>query len=148
MILTDKERDKNLITKSVTEIEAACFSDPWTSRSIEGQLIADGSIFLCSADEKGNITGYVCGQTAADECELYRIAVLEEYRGKGYARELMEGFISICRSNNVASVFLEVRSSNLPARTLYEKNGFQNIATRKKYYSAPTEDAIIYKREI
>ena len=147
MILTDKNYDRNLIIQSVTETEAACFSDPWTPRALDNLLSASGSVFACSADNDGNITGYVCGQIAADECELYRIAISDKYRGKGYAKELMEYFISECRRNNVRGIFLEVRSSNVPARTLYEKYGFQNIATRKNYYRNPTEDAIIYKYE-
>ena len=148
MILTDKNCDKNLIIKSVTKIEATCFSVPWTERSVEAQLVTDSGILVCSADENGAITGYVCGQIAADECELYRIAVLNEHRGKGYAKELMEYFLNKCKENNIVSVFLEVRSSNTPARALYEKYGFLNIATRKNYYHEPTEDAVIYRCEI
>ncbi|MBQ8791568.1 MAG: ribosomal protein S18-alanine N-acetyltransferase [Ruminiclostridium sp.] len=147
MILTDKNCDRSLIIQSVAKVEAACFSDPWTPRALDDLLCASGSVFVCSADNDGNITGYVCGQIAADECELYRIAVSDKYRGKGYAKELMEYFIEECRRNNVRGIFLEVRSSNVPARTLYEKYGFQNIATRKNYYRNPTEDAIIYKYE-
>ena len=148
MILTDKEYDKNLIVNAVSDIESACFSDPWTKASVMSQLSSDGTVFACSSDSDGNITGYVCGQSAADECELYRIAVSDKYRGLGFAKELMDYFIGECKKREIISVFLEVRSSNSPARSLYEKYGFQNIATRKNYYRSPTEDAIIYKKEL
>ena len=53
--------------------------------------------------------------------------------------------INICRSNGVEDIFLEVRESNVSARALYVKLGFAEIGKRKKYYSNPTEDAILMK---
>ncbi len=148
MILTEKnDIEKSAIISGVKNIENSCFSIPWSERSIEGQIFTDGAIFACIC-ENGEIAGYVCGQTVADECELYRIAVLESHRKKGYANMLMEYFISECKSKAIKSIFLEVRSSNTPARSLYEKSGFQMLGVRKKYYSDPTEDAVIYKAEI
>ena len=148
MILTEKnDRDRSAIVSGVHNIETACFSIPWTERSIEGQIFADGSIFACICEGE-DVIGYVCGQTVADECELYRIAVLSSYRKKGYADMLMEYFLKECKNKEISNIFLEVRSSNTPARNLYQKYGFQNVGIRKNYYSNPTEDAVIYKCEI
>lgn len=148
MILIKKDDiKKSDIISGVKKIENACFSVPWSERSIESQIFTEGSVFACIC-ENDDIVGYVCGQTVADECELYRIAVLDSYRKKGYANMLMEYFINECKNKAVKSIFLEVRSSNTPARSLYEKSGFQTIGVRKKYYSNPTEDAVIYKAEI
>ena len=41
---------------------------------------------------------------------------------------------------------LEVRVSNAPARSLYERLGFQVIGTRKEYYDDPVEDALVMRR--
>ena len=41
---------------------------------------------------------------------------------------------------------LEVRESNLPARALYERFGFEEIAVRPGYYV--NEDAIIMERSL
>ena len=38
---------------------------------------------------------------------------------------------------------LEVRVSNTPAISLYEKNGFSSIGVRKHYYQDNNEDALI-----
>ena len=43
--------------------------------------------------------------------------------------------------------FLEVRESNLGARRLYEKQGFQEVAVRKQYYQSPPENAIVMRLE-
>lgn len=148
MILTEKnDIERSAIISGVRNIEKSCFSIPWSERSIESQIFTDGSIFACII-ENGEIAGYICGQTVADECELYRIAVLSSHRKKGYANMLMEYFISECKNKTINNIFLEVRSSNTPARSLYEKFGFRNLGIRKKYYSNPIEDAVIYKAEI
>ena len=41
------------------------------------------------------------------------------------------------------TVFLEVRASNEPAKALYLRHGFVPVGLRKKYYTNPTEDAIL-----
>ena len=40
-------------------------------------------------------------------------------------------------------VTLEVRESNIAAISLYEKNGFKSIGTRKGYYQDNNENALI-----
>ncbi len=43
---------------------------------------------------------------------------------------------------------LEVRASNQAARRFYEAMGFAVTATRPRYYTDPTEDALILWREL
>ena len=113
MILTEKnDIERSALISGVRNIEKACFSVPWSERSIESQIFTDGSIFACII-ENGEIAGYICGQAVADECELYRIAVLSSHRKKGYANMLMEYFVSECKNKTINSIFLEVRSSNI-----------------------------------
>ena len=45
--------------------------------------------------------------------------------------------------DDLESVFLEVRESNVPARNLYHSYGFSEIGERKNYYRDPIENAII-----
>jgi ribosomal-protein-alanine N-acetyltransferase len=46
------------------------------------------------------------------------------------------------------SIYLEVRRSNQPARNLYEKWGFHQVGVRSGYYHNPSEDAILYKKNL
>jgi ribosomal-protein-alanine N-acetyltransferase len=48
----------------------------------------------------------------------------------------------------VKQIFLEVRQSNLPARQLYEKCGFQSVGVRKNFYRFPQEDALVLRLSI
>ena len=141
--LTDKGKITALnhhnssICSDIAVIEKKCFSVPWTERSIESQVFTEGSINAVIRDDK-----------AENKPELYRIAVLPEYRHQCIATQLMEYFINKCKNNGIKSIFLEVRCDNEPAKKLYEKHGFSEVGRRRNYYTEPVCDALIYKAEL
>ena len=147
MILIEKDNSDTSLCSDISAIEKECFSVPWTSRSIESQVLTDGSIAALIRDDNSDNrpVGYICGQSVSDECELYRIAVLPAYRKQGAADRLMSYFLCKCRENGIKNVFLEVRCDNEPAKRLYEKHGFGEVGRRKNYYTEPICDALIYK---
>ena len=65
----------------------------------------------------------------------------------GIAQALVSKLISLLKKRNSHCLILEVRVSNLPAITLYEKNGFTQIGRRRNYYHNPKEDALILRKE-
>ena len=149
MILIEKDSNSSMLCRDIGVIEKECFSVPWTSRSIESQVLTEGSVCALIRDETDDRPiGYICGQSVSDECELYRIAVLPGYRKQGAADRLMNYFIDKCRENGIKNVFLEVRCDNEPAKHLYEKHGFVKVGRRKNYYTEPVCDALIYKAEL
>ncbi|MBP3336589.1 MAG: ribosomal protein S18-alanine N-acetyltransferase [Ruminiclostridium sp.] len=149
MILIEKDSNSTDLCRDIGVIEKECFSVPWTSRSIESQVLTEGSVCALIRDKTDNRPiGYICGQSVSDECELYRIAVLPGYRKQGAADRLMNYFLNKCRENGIKNVFLEVRCHNEPAKHLYEKHGFVKVGRRKNYYTEPVCDALIYKAEL
>lgn len=84
---------------------------------------------------------------AAGEAELLRIAVHPEARRQGFARQLMEASDAFLREAGISDLFLEVRTSNTPARALYEALGWQVQRVRKAYYR-DGEDAAIYWKQL
>jgi ribosomal-protein-alanine N-acetyltransferase len=62
------------------------------------------------------------------------IAVMEEHRGKGIGRALMEGGIEGVKASGASEMYLEVRVSNNPAIELYIKLGFNKVKTSEGYY--------------
>ncbi len=147
MILIEKDNNSPKLCRDIGVIEKECFSVPWTSRSIESQIMTDGSVCALIRDDSSDNrpVGYICGQSVSDECELYRIAVLPAYRKQGIADRLMTCFLGKCRENGIKNVFLEVRCDNEPAKHLYEKHGFCEVGRRRNYYTEPICDALIYK---
>lgn len=122
----------------VYEIEKACFSNPWSRSDLANQLDLETSHFLV-ADIDGKAVGYMGLQVFSDEGYITNVAVLPEYRGQGIALALINEQLK----NKMDFITLEVRESNTPAIRLYEKAGFENMGIRPKFYSSPTENAII-----
>ncbi len=74
---------------------------------------------------------------------LISIAVLEEYRGRGIGSALLQHTIDAMRNvYKVASIYLEVRVSNIGAIRLYEKFGFKKARIVREYYR-DGEDAYV-----
>lgn len=54
---------------------------------------------------------------------IHQVEVLPAYRQRGIGKQLMEGFVEICKNNNCSRLFLITNKSNTPAVTLYESSG-------------------------
>ena len=125
----------------VLEIERQCFSDPWSYEMIEKGLKSSLDTWLVLWEE--GVMGYCVFRIVADECELLRIAVRPEFRGRGLSKKLMDQMVFYSRQKDVKSIFLEVRESNDRARNLYRSYGFVEEGIRKHYYLNPCENAVI-----
>jgi ribosomal-protein-alanine acetyltransferase len=102
------------------------------------------SCIVLVAEESGQLCGFVCAQSVAGEWEIENIVVSPEFLRRGIASELIHELILRARRQGASAILLEVRDSNLRARRLYEKLGFQEVGCRPGYYRDPVEDAILY----
>ena len=131
----------------LAELDALCFDPPWDKTDFQN-LLANPHVSCWLLLTDGTPAGYIAFQTIGAEAELYRIGVLPEQRKAGWGGWMMKHWLGTLRENGVARVFLEVRVSNQAADALYRKSGFRVMATRKDYYQAPREDALIYERSL
>ena len=129
---------------AVAKIEKDNFSLPWSEDSFKSALNDEDTVFL-TAEEKGDVIGFCMLHISFDEGEIYNIATDKIFRGRGIGDALLKEALKTGKERGVIFTFLEVRESNMPARKLYEKNGFENIGKRKNYYDEPKEDAVIYR---
>ncbi len=120
----------------VEPMEAEVFGDPWGSLEPHEHLLA----IAPQAFIRWSVL------PAAGEAELLRVAVHPEARRQGLARQLMEASDAFLREAGIADLYLEVRTSNVPARTLYEALGWQMQRVRKAYYRDGEDAAIYWKR--
>lgn len=127
----------------VTAIERLSFGDPWSRGMFHPYLLADSGALFLVASEGDRISGYAVTQTVADEAELLNIAVDPALRGQGIGALLLDVAMDRCARAGAAEMWLEVRSSNTDARSLYEGRGFAPMGVRKRYYDAPREDALV-----
>ena len=130
------------------ELEKLCFSLPWTIEQLRSQLPDEHHIFL-TALEGEHLLGYVGMMYVLDEGYISNVAVAPEARREGIGDALIEELMRRAELLGLAFVTLEVRQSNAPAASLYEKHGFTTVGKRKNYYDLPREDAVLmtYYRE-
>ena len=129
------------------EIEALCFSSPWPLESFLGALNNSHALYLI-AFEGDKAVGYIGVYDLIDEISIINIATHPGHRNKGAARLLMSKIHEFAAARGVDTVTLEVRESNIPARTLYESFAYKENGRIKNYYSDPKEDAVLYKYEL
>ena len=124
------------------EIETQCFSIPWSEKSFQESLSREDTLFLVCVEES-LVTGYIGMYISYDEGSITNVAVSPNCRKKGYGEALVSTAKEKAKEKQVEKIFLEVRVSNQPAISLYEKMGFENLGVRKNFYDDPKEDAYI-----
>jgi len=105
--------------------------------------LAKGNRYLvCIEDGKlaGFVTWYVHGLAKHGLCELDRIAVLPDFRGKGVAKQLFDGLVDDAkkwyskRGGALRKLYLNTHDDNPRAQKFYEKMGFSHEVTLKDHY--------------
>jgi len=121
-------------------------------------LLYEHNFYLFKITENNKIVGFIIAEkkfnTIQEEldnnenknqvkrCHIMSIAVLPEYRKKGYATQLIKHL----RENCNMKMSLYVLTTNESAIKLYEKNGFVKQFEDKNYYTTlPTKSAFYYE---
>ena len=127
----------------VMAIEPHIYSHPWTHGIFSDSLKAGHSCWVYELE--GQFIGYAVMMLVLDEAHLLNISVARDFQGCGMGRALLLQLIEVARHHGAQTMFLEVRPSNLPARSLYDSLGFNEFSIRKGYYPGENgrEDAIL-----
>ena len=125
----------------IAELEALCFSEPWSEKSLELLLGELATGFACIRE--GHVLAYGGMLIAPDEGQITNVAVHPDARRGGLGRAIVDALIEEALERGLEQISLEVRESNLAAVTLYEKAGFTVAGKRKNFYRRPTEDALV-----
>lgn len=128
----------------VIKIEEQAYGEHhWSKDSFYGELSNNLAHYYCAFDSKGELVGYAGSWRVLDEAHITTIAVKPELRRKRIGEALLNKILEDCYKNEIKYITLEVRASNKPAISLYEKYGFKSLGTRKGYYQNNNEDALI-----
>ena len=130
----------------VAALEKCCFSDPWSEKSVASELENQLALWLVAVEGE-IVVGYVGSQTVMDETDMMNVAVHPDSRRRGIAEMLVTALVEALKQLGSRCLTLEVRASNEPAKSLYEKLGFSQVGLRKNYYRNPREDALILRKE-
>ncbi len=131
----------------VCKIERDSFSTPWSEQAFINELTNPiAHLYVCQRDK--SVVGYLDVHVIAGEGQIQNIAVDEKYRRMGIANLLFSALDMLITHHNLNFLTLEVRKSNSAAIAMYEKYGFTQVGIRPGYYRHPTEDAVLYTKEI
>ncbi len=132
----------------IMEIEAASFTTSWSRQQFVFELKDNPLASYIVMEVKGQPVAYAGIWVILDEAHITTIAVDPAYRGQGAGDGLMYRLLEISREMGLNSLTLEVRQSNLVAKSLYRKYGFLEAGLRKGYYQDTQEDGIIMVKNL
>ena len=131
---------------AIHRIERDSFSVPWRRLFFENELAAERRFNLV-AKRSGVIVGYLFAMWIFDEMHLNKIAVAESERRQGIADALMAECFAFARANEIRTISLEVRKSNLGAQAFYRHLDFESSYIRPRYYP-DGEAAVVMTRVV
>jgi ribosomal-protein-alanine N-acetyltransferase len=128
----------------VLEVEAESFTNPWTREMYVAEL-RNRSVchIMVVRTEARPVVGYCAFWLVSDEIHINNLAIRPGFRGQGLGTALVSEVLAHAQALGATRATLEVRESNVNARRMYERLGFQVAATRRDYYTSPVEDALI-----
>jgi ribosomal-protein-alanine N-acetyltransferase len=135
----------------LVSMERVLFADsPWSMGQFKEEFkgVPNSRFFMVATNEQDQIVGYAAVLVVAPgvEADVLTVAVLPEYSRKGIATHFMNELETWSLEKKATAMMLEVGVTNTAAIALYEKLGYQTIATRKGYYGAGL-DAFVMRKE-
>jgi ribosomal-protein-alanine N-acetyltransferase len=131
------------------ELEAQLFDgdDPWPASAFLSEMGARHTHYVAArADDK--LVGYAgiarLGLLPPHEYEVHTIGVDPAYQGQGIGRQLLDALLEFAGGG---AVYLEVRTDNAAAISLYRNAGFAEVGLRRRYYRVSGADAYTMRRE-
>ena len=127
----------------IIAIEKSSFPKPWTKEMFLGSA-GNKLVSFIVAVEENKVIGYCLFSIICETAEILNIAVSPDFRGGGFAKQMLEYVIDKIKNNGVKNILLDVRVSNTAAKQLYAKFGFQAFGVRKNYYG--NEDGLALRK--
>ncbi|HVN72792.1 MAG TPA: ribosomal protein S18-alanine N-acetyltransferase [Desulfomonilia bacterium] len=131
----------------ILEIENISFPSPWDEETFLSTF-EDKRCISALARENGVVVGYCLALGLASMVHILNLAVHPHFQRHGVARRLIKKILMDASAQEKIYAVLEVRKSNVPARSLYTSLGFSHVSTWRKYYTDTNEDAAIMVKDL
>lgn len=135
---------------SCARLEQVLFSGdgPWSAAAFLSEIGSRHT--TCTAARSGDqLVGYsvlaALGREGDREFEVHTIGVDPAFQGRGIGRALLRRMLAVADAQS-APVVLDVRTDNVPARSLYAAHGFEVVGLRPRYYRPSMADAHLMVR--
>ncbi len=129
---------------AVAALDLAAFGDDAWSREAFRRELDENRLahYFVLESAEGALWGALGCWSVIDEIHIVTISVYPTRQGAGLGEVLALRAAELAEEMSAATITLECRESNAPARALYQKLGFERAGRRRRYYS-DGEDALI-----
>jgi ribosomal-protein-alanine N-acetyltransferase len=132
----------------VHDIERQSFPIPWPAYAFRQELETNRLARYLVLRAGTEAVAYAGIWMMVDEAHVTTFAVLPAWRRRGLGGRLLLAVLQLAEELGASVATLEVRLSNIPARTLYQRFGFRPVGVRPRYYSDNGEDALIMTTDL
>ena len=132
----------------LADLHARVFDKPWSEAEL-AEILDNQATFALIA-RAGAPQGFVIAWAAAGDAEILTVAVVPEARRKGVGASLVTAAGVTALVRGASHMHLEVAESNLAARALYVKLGYEEAGRRNAYYAGEggAVDAVVMRRAL
>jgi ribosomal protein S18 acetylase RimI-like enzyme len=133
----------------IDAIEDSSFDLDRFARRNLARLLARPTAQALIADTASGPAGYalILFRKGAGVARLYSLAIAPAFRGRGFAKALLDAAAAIVVDKGCRSLRLEVRISNAAARRTYQNAGFAIVDEKHDYY-ADGENALVMEKRL
>jgi [ribosomal protein S18]-alanine N-acetyltransferase len=137
-----RERD----AAAIATLHAASFQRGWSEEEFH-RLLTDRNVVGHCMTVGRTVAGFILSRLAVGEAEILSVAIAPAWRGRGFARPLLDLHLRRLAGLGARAVFLEVGENNAPANRLYRKAGFYEVGRRQGYYDG-SATALVLRRDL
>ncbi len=132
--------------ETIVSLEEVTFGQSLGYSFLKQELLENDFSRIYVLEEDQMIIGYISYRVVDDKAELLNFLIRTDYQTQGHGKNLFDFVINELKAEDVKTLILEVRISNLRAINFYEKYGFIEVLTIKNYYQ--TEDGKVLLLEV
>lgn len=141
---------------AVLELDRRCFGKLWSAEGYLREIESPNSELLvlckqiCKQSDVNSpdpaLVGLGCYWAILEEAHITILAIDPEYQRQGLGQVLLCALLESAHHRGLERATLEVKISNQPAISLYQKFGFEVAGKRRRYYQDTGEDALVLWR--
>lgn len=142
---------------SIIELDQLCLGGLWAEDGYLREIDSPNShlVGLHLTENKDSLNqsistimiGFACLWSIVNEAHITLLAIHPKYRRQSFGQLLLLDLLTDAIARKLEWATLEVNVNNADAISLYQKFGFEVAGTRKGYYQATGEDALILWRK-
>ncbi|MDN6639522.1 MAG: ribosomal protein S18-alanine N-acetyltransferase [Tetragenococcus sp.] len=136
--------------KELLQLERAVYADevPWTRSAFLAELYSRYThLYLCVLYQN-KIIAFIGTRVFFDDAHVTHVAVHPQFQKSGIASFLLQEVETFANRQHCQTLSLEVRMSNIDAKRLYRKLGYEAQKSLPNYYRIGNEDALYMVKKV